>query len=338
MRKQNIHALLALSAVLAVCCLATIAAAPTRDSPTYIRIASFNIANFGDTNEYERSLISLVNIIRETNPDLLVLQEIEPNELGQSQVQRLSVLLNRAADYSGTGHYSYVIADEHTGDETTAFLWRSPVALESEVWLMTHDEDPDGDDKPTFQRVPHVAYFSAGDFDFYVVNCHLYTKIDGASSEGRGAEYDAIVEWFQLLAQEDETEAVFLGDFNRFLNGKSVWSRLMVSTHEQWFRFPLLEAIQGNHAAFNPAKHEAPADQYSTTTGKTKRIYDQILLSEGAYDEFTTTPQLGADVGIVAFDNDDNYAWAVQNWNEATKRLSDHRPVWIRLRISDANP
>ena len=31
----------------------------------FIRVGSFNIANFGDTNEYERSLLSLVNIIRQ---------------------------------------------------------------------------------------------------------------------------------------------------------------------------------------------------------------------------------------------------------------------------------
>ena len=53
------------AAVITICGLAAVAAVPTQNTPTHIRIGSFNIVNFGDTNEYERSLISLVNIIRE---------------------------------------------------------------------------------------------------------------------------------------------------------------------------------------------------------------------------------------------------------------------------------
>jgi len=218
-------------------------------------------------------------------------------------------------------------------DEQTAFLWRAPVSLESEITLLEHDSDPDGDGIPAFQRTPHVALFKAGNYDFYVVNCHLYTKLTGISSEGRGAEYDALVAWLKNLANKQEKDAIVLGDFNRFLNGKSDWVRLMIANHSNFFRFPLLEAIKNAVPAFNPMKHDAPSDAYSTTTSPSKRIYDQILISQGSYHEFTSSPQWDSDIGIITFDNDSAYEWFIESWHNAIYMLSDHRPVWIRLRI-----
>ena len=54
------------------------------NSAPYIRVGSFKITNFGlsDKGEYERSLVSLVNIILEMEADVIALQEIEPTELG----------------------------------------------------------------------------------------------------------------------------------------------------------------------------------------------------------------------------------------------------------------
>ena len=128
-------------------------------------------------------------------------------------------------------------------------MWRDPVSLESDVHLIEHDEDEDGDGKPAFQRVPHYALFQAGNYDFYVMNCHLYTKLTGVSTEGRGIEFDEMVDWLKLLATEQEKDAIVLGDMNRFLNGKSKWKNLMIASHETWFRFPLLEAIKNAHSS-----------------------------------------------------------------------------------------
>ena len=182
----------------------------------YIRVGSYNIANFGTSKagEYERSLIYLVNIIVKMDADIIALQEIEATDFGTKQVERLTKLLNKAAKYYKTPAYEFIIADEHTGDETVAYLWRDPVILESEILLMEHDRDPDSDEVPTFQREPHYALFSADNYDFYLVNCHLYMKIHGNSSEGRGDEFDSIVKWLKDLATEDEKNAIVIGDFN----------------------------------------------------------------------------------------------------------------------------
>jgi endonuclease/exonuclease/phosphatase family metal-dependent hydrolase len=129
---------------------------------TYVRVSSFNTANFGAPDEYERSLISLVNIIRAMDADIIALQEVEPSPRGRDQVGRLAGLLNKASQYYGTALYEYAIADEHVGDETGAFLWRAPAALLSEIWLLEHESDRDEDGKRAFQRVPFVASFRAG--------------------------------------------------------------------------------------------------------------------------------------------------------------------------------
>jgi len=94
----------------------------------------------------------------------------------------------------------------------------------------------------------------------------------------------------------------------------------------------LLEAIKAETPAFDPKTDDAPEDKYSTTTSESKRIYDQILVSSGSYNEFTTSPQFGVDVGIVAFDQEEQFKWATKKWNDAIKMLTDHRPIWIRLR------
>lgn len=97
----------------------------------YIRVGSFNIANLGasEEGEYKRSLVSLVNIIMEMNADVIALQEIEPTELGEKQVERLTKMLNKAAKFTNQSEYEYLIAEEHTGDETAAYLWREPAVF-----------------------------------------------------------------------------------------------------------------------------------------------------------------------------------------------------------------
>ncbi|HUU98165.1 MAG TPA: hypothetical protein VM487_20730 [Phycisphaerae bacterium] len=72
---------------------------------------------------------------------------------------------------------------------------------------------------------------------------------------------------------------------------------------------------------------------HDQTTAKKKSIYDQILISAGSYSEFTVSPILDEHVGIVVFDNDPAFEWFIANWHNAIKMLTDHRPIWIRLRI-----
>ncbi|UCG59401.1 MAG: hypothetical protein JSU70_07785 [Phycisphaerales bacterium] len=47
--------------------------------------------------------------------------------------------------------------------------------------------------------------------------------------------------------------------------------------------------------------------------------------------------QLGQGLGIVAFDHSDRFKCATQSWHDVTRLLSDHLPVWIRLRTDQTD-
>jgi|GEM_PF-1630959 len=309
-------------------------AADDKNEKQSIIVSSFNIADLGDTDEYKRTLLGLVNIIRQMDADIICFQEVEPNKKGDQQIKRLVTLLNMASRYNNEALYRVVVTRK-TGDEAYAFAWRSPIKLQKDkIWFLPHNEDVDNDGKPAFQRVPVVIEASAGKYDFYIVNCHLYTKIDGKSSEGRGVEFDEIVNWLKEVHNKEEKDAIVLGDFNRFLNGKSIWKRFMIDGHEEYFRFPLLEAIKNEYPDFNPLEDEAPVDEMSTTTSESKRIYDQIIISKGSYFEFGDEAKFNDNVGIVSFDRSPLYNWASASWHDVKRILSDHRPVWIKMQIS----
>ena len=318
--------------------IAPFAASASGPDDGEIRLATFNIANFGATSEYKRSLIALTNILLKTNADLVCLQEIQPNSKGKDQVRRLKELLNEAADFYNTKPYKYKVSQLDQGDELTAFLWRRPVVLDSNIESFPHDTDHDNDGKRSFQRVPQMAAFHAGEFDFVVVNCHLYTKPYGNSSEGRIVENGMLANWLKSVAANSggEQDAIVLGDLNRHLGngGDTAWTKLMVNNHQQFFRFPLLEAIKNDHSGFNPLAHRyAPTDEYSTTASKSKNIYDQIVISKGCYAEYVSNPGFGVDVGVVDFDNHESFEWFAHNYELTSDYLTDHRPVWIDLRF-----
>lgn len=218
------------------------------------------------------------------------------------------------------------------------WFWRSPVQRISDITLLDHDPDPDRDGKRTFQRVPHCGLFRAGNFDFWLVNVHLYTQIDGKSSEGREAEYAALHDWFKRLTGETEKDAIAIGDFNRFLGTKTAtrkaWKKLAGTEQPPLLRFVLLEGIRAAVPTFDPMMDEGPDDRFSTTTNNNKHsIYDQILIARGTSHEFVPNPQWDIDVGIVAFDNDPRYQWFAGDPDFVNTTISDHRPIWMKIRI-----
>ena len=109
----------------------------------------------------------------------------------------------------------------------------------------------------------------------------------------------------------------------------------MEAEDEGLIRLPLMDAIRFEDKSFDRGDHEPPADKFSTTTGRKLTLRDQVIISRGMSSEFKATePKFGEDVGIVDFDNDDHYKWAVGSWSDAASVLSDHRPIWIRLALN----
>ena len=80
------------------------------------------------------------------------------------------------------------------------------------------------------------------------------------------------------------------------------------------------------------AVSKAGTDEFSTTIAKSKNMYDQFIITKGVDHEFGTESADGSDVGIIAFDMEEPYK-SITDHNDVKCRVSDHRPIWIRLRI-----
>ena len=76
---------------------------------------------------------------------------------------------------------------------------------------------------------------------------------------------------------------------------------------------------------------KASKDEFSTTIAKSKNIYDQFIITAGAFTEFgTENPTLGTHVGIITFDMAEPFT-SNPDHNDVKYKISDHRPIWIRF-------
>lgn len=77
---------------------------------------------------------------------------------------------------------------------------------------------------------------------------------------------------------------------------------------------------------------QAATDAQSTTVNQNNNLYDQIIITAGAFSEFgTTNPVLGEHIGIIAFYMNPPFS-GINDHNTIKFRVSDHRPLWIRFR------
>ena len=314
----------------------SLALAPSIGAQESIRVGSFYISNLGGNpeTEYRRSLAGLVEIIRLADPDVMVIPGVKDTDLGRAQAGRLVEMLNIAAvavdDRPST--YQLVLPDRPIGNEAAGFIWRSPIQLISPPEPITTDNDPDGNGKPTFFQVPQRARFSAAGREFDLLSIHLrHDPRPDSRYEGRAAEYDALVAW---LKSYDGPGAVLGGNFNRFIL-RMRFDRLAIPGHEQWYRFPFLEGIKGDHPGFDIVRDPAPTAEYTTVTNRIRRrLWDGFVVTRGLYDTLPEQPQWDTDVGLIPYDEFPHNRWITKNWADSVQILSDHRPVWLRLQLA----
>jgi endonuclease/exonuclease/phosphatase family metal-dependent hydrolase len=151
-------------------------------------------------------------------------------------------------------------------------------------------------------RAPYAASFSAGNFDFMVVTCH----IQWGTTAGRIKELEEFASWIKLKASQknlEDKDIIVTGDFN--LSSKRMLDVLLSSG----LQVP---------AALRKEK-------FGTNLAKTNH-YDQILhlcrypdsyINKGGTIDFYTggTEVLFAGLSKEAF----------------THQLSDHLPLWVQI-------
>jgi endonuclease/exonuclease/phosphatase family metal-dependent hydrolase len=301
-------------------------------TPEFIKLASFNIAEFGEgSHPKTRDLDYIASLLIQAELDLIAIQKVGVKKQAEDQLSRLVDLMNQKED-SGSPHYFFSITPV-SGDERCAVIYRFPVTLEDELVWLDEDKDPERPNKggKTYYRIPVAIPFEAGNFDFMVVIVHLaYSNL-----QKRVAEVSALKDF---LRKKDPTEDdwIVLGDMNRYAKyakgtANKAFDKLLKSDWESRYRFPLLEAV--THPNHDMRIYRAPKDAYSTTIAQKTDIYDQIIITQGAFRELgTDDPTMGQEVGIIAFDMQAPLN-AISDHNTVKYRVSDHRPIWIRLRI-----
>jgi endonuclease/exonuclease/phosphatase family metal-dependent hydrolase len=299
------------------------------------RVGSFMINELGRDAEaeYERSLLGLANIIREMNVDALALQGVRDTEAGRAQAQRLVALLNLAAKQEDEEPYQ--IAFGAAGEqEVAAFLLRKPVQLVTEPMPMLAENVLDAEGRKLFRLMPQAARLRAGDFEFDLLSIHhiIYPFATGRH-QGRAAEFSAIAKWVGERESAGGPPVIIAGVVNRLLK-QNVWDRLQGPKNEGLLRFPLMEAISGDVPNFDPVKDPAPSAAYNTVTNQNRRrIWDTIAVSRSAFGRIVDQPRWGTDAGVVAFDQQPAYTWVIGQHANAIRLLTDHRPVWLQLRL-----
>lgn len=296
----------------------------------YIRIASFNIAEFGEGDHAEtRELGEIAKMLVDNDLDLIAIQEVGVKEGGVAQVRALRGRMNRRRARRTPKYFS--IVTPQSGDERCAVIYRSPVTLDDdEITWLDEDKNPDDPSKggEVFFRIPPTLAFSAGEFDFNLVQMHL-----AWGNLTRRTDEVTALHVFLESESDGEQDWIVLGDMNRYgkfrASADKAFDILLADGWKQSYRFPLLEAITDPD---DMDVRRASEDRLSTTVADSRNLYDQIIVTAGVYRELgADDPVLGTDVGIIAFDMEPRYADL--DHNEVKYRVSDHRPVWIRLRI-----
>jgi endonuclease/exonuclease/phosphatase family metal-dependent hydrolase len=305
-------------------------AACSTSADEHIRICSFNIAEFGEgSHPQTRQLDFIAQMLVDNNVDLIAIEEVGTKDSGAEQVANLRTKMNQHRQ-EGTPQYFYFVTPM-SGDERCAVIYRHPVIKGDDVYWLDDDKSP-GNPRAggeTYYRIPVALAFRAGDMDFVVVIVHL-TWTD---TDRRKDEFAALR---AFLRKEDvEADWIILGDTNRYgLYGATSpdkpFDQLLTDNWKTYYRFPLLEAVTEPD---DMKVFQASEDAQSTTVAPSKDLYDQIIITDGAYREFgSDSPVLGQHVGIIPFDMDAPYS-SITDHNEVKFKVSDHRPIWIRLRI-----
>jgi hypothetical protein len=192
------------------------------------------------------------------------------------------------------------------------------------------------------------THWVSGNFDFTLISAHLAW----GNESNRDAGYKKIKEIFDDPSDfSDDPDIIILGDFNRF--GKNYDSVKKLTYDSSKFLAPNVTFFDPD---FNEKKNvtktsingkNVPDDNpqlVSTTVAGNKRVYDMILFSADAAEEFPAgsgAAEYAKDFGIIHFDeaNGFGYQEGANNLehNPLKKAYSDHRPLWIRFKTNGEN-
>ena len=192
---------------------------PPKD-PNRLLVASWNVANLGVQERRPQDYRLIAEIISWF--DLVAVQEVNDNLDG------LRGILGQLAAMPGGDRYRALFSDEAGNNERLTYLYdAAKVTLREkvgEIAIPPSEQrfvhvDADSPEFRGFDRNPYLAAFGCGDFEFVIVNVHLYFGSDAAPGDiaRRRNETYAVARWADMRHESDyaySRNVIVLGDFN----------------------------------------------------------------------------------------------------------------------------
>jgi endonuclease/exonuclease/phosphatase family metal-dependent hydrolase len=271
-------------------------------------IATWNLTNFGLQEREEDHLRIMADILRPF--DLVAVQEVADN------LDHLDELM----DYLGD-EWDYWYTDVGGNQERLAYLYDAervlPTGLAAELAMRQHerlrvtvdDVEVEGG-FPGFNRNPYMLGFTAGDFEFFLVNVHLYWS----NFSLRQLETEGLARWAARRVGRQfppNNDIILIGDFN----------------------MPRVDPSDDIFALLTQNGLQVPKH--------TTNLVGTNLAGDADYDEIAFFPGRTADdftgaMGVFDFDNAvfPNLFQANEThfFQYVRYYIADHRPMWAEFR------
>lgn len=170
-----------------------------------------------------------------------------------------------------------------------------------------------------FSRAPFMAGFSAGGFDFFLCNVHLYYDSGNLQSEFRREEIQNLLERFEMPKMREKygfsDNFIILGDFNIPTKDSSSYSEINAHGYQGY-------------------------EQFLQHGSEKKKLYDQIIFqSNSQYLKEANHGRLKVFDYVYTQKERDYYqryySFGKMNYETwRTYQMSDHEPLWLELSIS----
>ena len=322
-------------------------------APGFIYIASFNVFRLGAIeNRYDTvselndqiptRIKNIARVLAVGDFDIIVLQEVRTGQSGQAVMSDLVRVLKDNHGLTYQSILSEAIGRGYKMTEAMAFLYQ-PNSVQPETVKDT-DSLSANIDIPGRDLVR--TQWEAGFFDFTLISAHLAW----GNHDDRRAGYKKIAEIFDNPTDwSRDPDIIVLGDFNRFGDGAEAVRALPYDANK--FRAPHVTFFDPSFSTLEEVKKSVIEGKgipdndpqlLSTTVANNKSVYDIIMFSSDASEEFPTElghARYGTDFGIIHFDQPNGFGYQPGADKMAHDKLkeaySDHRPIWIRFRVDD---
>jgi len=277
-------------------------------------VGTWNIANLGQQQRRDKDYRILAEIIGWF--DIVAIQESKDDLTG------IRTILNHLPN-----SWEMLVSDKGGNDERMAFLYdANKVSMLEKVGEIAvppkehhHIKLPNVTQKfKGFDRNPYLAAFVAGNFEFLLVNVHLFFgSASKADVDRRTLEAFAVARWADLRTRDVDayvTDIIPLGDFNlpKVAPGDPIYSALRRRGLE---RPPHSTRIASSIASDSD--------------------YDQIMFFPGQ-----TSSEFTGQIGVFDFDGAIFQGlWNNPNHTEGEFKayvryyITDHRPLWAQFKI-----